>query len=142
MTTPTTYDNIKASLFHFCSTFDGSLTLYYFDAVNANTVLPEADLIGIKGLSVDIDEHLLTIRCMVGVATSESDTNLFRLDAKAGALLEALKPGTDIPALNASTGSVVGNLRVENGTSLSPVYTSNTKPLKFVSITLATSLWV
>jgi hypothetical protein len=136
------YNNVKVSLFKFCTTFGPTLTLYNFDAYTANTTLPEADLIGLKGLSMDVNGHLLTIRTWVGVSTDEADINLFRLDPRAGDLFEALKPGTEIDALNADTGAVVGKLIVMDGTTLSPTFKASNRPLKFVEITLSTSLWV
>lgn len=138
------YKSVQDSLYAACLDFktdDGwTATIYNFDAYSEQNKLPDGDLIGLNGFTMDVDTDLITVHCRIGIAT-ENDKNLFRLEEKAGKLLQRFAPGThfkvyDVDAANAE----VGDLVIDAGVSVSPVYQAISKPLKFLAFTAKSSV--
>lgn len=149
------YDAVKRSLYHFCDTQshimatdgtnpNGPMALYNFDAFSQQNTLPAGDLIGPYQYSLEVDDELVTVKCMIGIAT-DADTNLFRLDACIGKLMVSLLPGAMIPVYDPATfagngsDTAIFQLKVKNGTSASPVYTAVQRPLKLIHFTAGAS---
>ncbi len=115
----------------FATTHAWTVKQYNFDAFSENNKLPDGDLLGLHGLSMDVDNDLVTFMGMIGLAT-EDDENLFRLDDMSGRLAQHFRPKTQW-SLKDSAGVKIGTLTVGEGTSLSPVHRAQQKPLKFLS---------
>lgn len=134
------YTSVRDSLFKVCSDFKTAntwtATNYNFDAFSENNALPAGDLIGLRGLTLDVDTDLMTVKGMFGIAT-QGDENLFRLDKLGGLLLKYLAPGTriDIYDVDQTPAVVAGKMLIGAGTSISPVYQAVQRPLKFLSFT-------
>lgn len=141
----TLFENIKASLFRFCSDFadtnatEQPITLYNFDAFTEENTLPMTDLIGPYRTSVDINGGLVTVTTMLGIATLE-DQNLFRLDRLAGMLLQVCSPSGVIPLIDGDSGQQIGHLNITNDVSLSPSLRAKERPLKLLHLTLKSDL--
>lgn len=134
--------NIHASILRFCSDFAeaNNLTVVNFDAhADDDTALPPGDLIGMAGLSWNVDDHFVEVNVMIGISTEE-DTNLFRMINLLDPLFESLLPTKRINAYNADTGDKAGNFVVENGTRAMPVGGSAARPLQFIMIGLKSTM--
>lgn len=138
------YDAVEKSLYKACKDFAAAnswtTTIYNFDAYSEKNDLPEGDLIGLNGYTLDADTDLITVRCRIGIAT-QHDQNLFRLSAMAGKLFQSFRPGHRIDVFDPEAPSTkVGSLLIAAGTSISPVYQAVQKPLKFLAFTAHSDL--
>lgn len=137
-----TLDNISASLLAFCKSFGEAmlaqenipLEVVDFEAVQEELELPMRDVVGPSHLMLEVDEHELTITCLIGCSTYV-DGNNFRLRKLSGYLFEELKPTKCIPLLDADTGVVLSSMVVANGTRMMPV-TGGDRPARFFAVTL------
>jgi hypothetical protein len=133
--------NIRSSLLRFCSDFAAAregMQALDFDAIDQDSQVPAVDVIGISGLSVDLDDKMASCRVQIGISTV-NDTNLFRLYQYAAALLEAFVPAQWLPLYDADTGQQIGRLIVENGTRLLPVGDASSRPVQYLMASLATT---
>ena len=136
------YNDIWASIVKFCQTFataNAPLTVVNLDAHADLTSLPTSDIIGPKNYMLDYNEGTQVASVMLVVSTLD-DENLFRLDGLMGKLYQQLTPGKTIPFINADTGATMGVLKIMDGTSVSPVARTNSRPVKFVGIDLVVAL--
>lgn len=106
-----------------------------FDAYGDESALPQADVVGISGVSVGVDEEMCEITLAIGLSTRE-DTNLFRLNRYIAEMFEELLPTEHIPLYNADSGIQTGQMIVSNGTRTLTVGGSSTRPLQFIMVTL------
>ncbi len=142
MTTSNTLSNVQVSLMRFCTDFAAAhsgFTFVNFDAHADETTVPDGDLIGPSGLSLQFSGKLVEIKVMIGLATF-SDTNLFRLNNTMGEMLELLRPEQRLRVYDSETGVDVGWMLILDGTQLLPVGGSAGRPLQYVMIDLVTSL--
>jgi hypothetical protein len=138
------FTDSQASLFTFCKDFasemklagvSADLQVFKFDAHVENVEFPETDLIGPSGLSLDIDDSLVTVRTAIGISTLD-DMNIFRLDTLLGAMLRKLKPGAILTLLDAQTGQGYGAMKVLGQISVLPVQNDRTRSFKAVALAL------
>lgn len=138
----TTIENVHASLQNFCKRFAEAMNVQLgydldnidFEAFTEESEMPLKDLVGITNLSVEVDEHVLNIECLVGVVTY-GDTNNFRLRKLSGMLFEELKPTRCLPYMDADTGVVSNQFSVLNGTKMMPV-SGGERPARFFIVRL------
>lgn len=130
--------NVQSSLMRFCTDFIATQTdlkFVNFDAHADDSTAPDGDLMGYAGLSIELDESVMQIEVLFGVAT-QTDTNLFRLNKAMGELLELLKPTKKLRLLDADTGDEVSWMIVQNGTVLLPVGGKGSRPLQYIKVSL------
>lgn len=135
------YRDIHASMLKFCTGFKVEmaalaldLDVIYFDAHGDETTLPQKDLVGLSGLSMETNGGLIEVQAMIGIATL-SDTNLFRLVKLIDQLFAKLMPDKLIKLYDADTGANKGVLKIMNGTRVMPVAGTDTRPVQYVFIT-------
>ena len=132
------YQSVHDSLYAFIKKFidDNALTnttIYNFDAFSQQNELPAGDLLGVQSYSLTLDRELATMSALVCVST-DGDENLFRLNDLSGQLFVLLAPDSDIKVYESGTTNLIGNMRVMNGTSISPVYRAIQRPVKMISV--------
>jgi hypothetical protein len=133
--------NLHASVLRFCSDFAEThgLTSVNFDAHADDSSLPPGDVVGMSGLSWDVDDEILSVNVLFGITTQE-DTNLFKLIEKMDLLFDLLLPTKLIPAYDADTGERIGEFVVRNGTKALPVQGTEARPLQFVMVGLVSTV--
>lgn len=139
------YRNLHTSLMRFCVDMaqqwtENTPTFLNFDASGDEHQLPKADVIGILGLSLDLDDHLFTGTVQLGYSTWD-DTNLFRLVERVDTLLELLKPSNKLPIYDSTNSgdTLKGWVVVENGTRVLPVVRGVTRPIQFIAVRFAST---
>lgn len=140
--TANTMSNLQASIFKFMNDFcesESNFTFVNFDAHANEQTAPPGDLAGPAGFAFDIDENLVEVQVLFGVAT-ESDTNLFRLSAVMGRLVELVKPAKRIRVIDADDGTDLGWMVVTGKVKVLPVGGSQAKPLQYVMLKLTSNL--
>ena len=145
------YQSVQNSLFAVCKTFitdmanaypaNPLITVYNFDAFSQQNSLPSGDLVGLHSYSIDIDSELATTNCKVCLST-DNDRNLFRLNDLTGLLLKRLLPDTPVIVYDSETDSPLGQMKILNGTSVSPILQAVQRPLKMIAISAALGLAV
>lgn len=133
--------NLHASMLRFCSDFAAAngLTAVNFDAHADESNLPIGDLVGISGLSWEVDDSMLSVQVMFGVSTKD-DTNMFRLIEHFDKLFELVLPTKRISAYDADSGEEIGKFVSLNGTRALPVGGSTARPLQFVMVALESTV--
>ena len=142
MTISNTMSNLQASLFKFANDFASTkpgVTFINFDAHANEETAPPGDLVGPSGFAFDLEDNMIEVNVMFGVAT-ESDTNLFRLSNLMGQLVELLKPTKRIRVIDSETGEDLGWMVVQGRVRVFPVGGSKAKPLQYVAVNLATNV--
>lgn len=135
--------DIHASILRFCAEFAEGYSEPAMDAINIDahsdeTTIPNTDIVGMSGLSIDVDEHVVGIKVMIGLGTLD-DTNLFRLMAQMDALFDKLLPTKNIKVYDADTGEEKGSMVILNGTRMLPVGGTEARPLQYVMVSLLTT---
>lgn len=131
--------DIHASLLRFCADFaeaNTNMAVINFDAHADETTIPNADVVGMSGMSLTVDEHVVGVKCLFGLSTLD-DTNLFRMVSLMDALLGKLLPTKTIQIYNATTGALNGLLVVENGTTMLAVGGSVARPLQYIMVSMS-----
>lgn len=133
--------NLHASILRFCKDFgdENNLVTVNFDAHADDATIPEGDLIGMAGLTWDVNDHFLYVNVMIGISTVE-DTNLFRMISLLDSLFEKLLPTRTISAYDADSGEVIGDFVVRNGTKALPVGGTETRPLQYIMVGLQSTV--
>jgi hypothetical protein len=134
------FTDIQASLFAFCKTFADDMRLadvtdmdlVKWDAHADIEELPEKDVIGPMGLTLDIRGGLVSGTAAIGIATL-NDTNSFRLDAALGRLLNRLLPDSSIYLLDAITGAVYGNIKLKDLVQVLPPERTKTRAARAIA---------
>lgn len=133
--------NVQASVMRFCTDFIDThpgLVFVNFDAHADETTAPKGDLIGYSALALNLDEKIVEVQVLFGIATQE-DMNLFRLNKGMGELLELLKPTSRIKLFDVDSGDSVGWMVIQNGTRLFPIGGTSTRPLQYIQISMLSS---
>lgn len=124
------FEDIWASLVSFCQSQIAELKLagvsadlqyYDFDSFSGVTVIPNKDLIGLQGFSLDIEKQLVVVEVIFNVSTRDDDTYLTRHRKLLGHMLRVSLPGTQIPHVDALTGAPLGTLVIGANVSLFPI---------------------
>jgi hypothetical protein len=119
--------------------------LFDFDAHAVQVKFPDHDLIGLKALSVTVDEHLIEGSVMIGVGIL-ADTYLRQHDKIIHLLFEALKPESLIKLYDISqvaNGADTGKpLKVMAGTSVFPMAKADERPIQFISFDFGCNITV
>ena len=134
--------NINSSLLRFCAVFANQhpgMEVVNFDAHGDEQSLPQADVVGISGVSVSVDEGLCDVTLMIGISTRE-DTNLFRLNEYIDKLFHVLLPTKKMRLYDADSGSALGWLVTTNGTRTLAIGGSSTRPLQYIMVTLVSTV--
>ncbi len=133
--------NVHASMLRFCADFAeaNSLAVVNFDAHADESTIPAENIIGMSGLSMDIDEHFLSVNIMFGISTKD-DTNMFELIRLLDPLFESLLPTKKIRAYDADSGAPIGWFVVQNGTRVLPVGGSVARPLQHIMVALLSTV--
>jgi hypothetical protein len=133
--------NVHASMLRFCADFAeaNQLTVVNFDAHADESTIPASNIVGMSGLSLDVDDHILSVNIMFGISTKD-DTNMFELIRLLDPLFELLLPTKKIRAYNADTGEQTGWFVVQNGTRVLPVGGSVARPLQHIMVGLLSTV--
>jgi hypothetical protein len=134
------YEDHLSSLLKFCTDFAASISVdgepafqaVFFDAYDEFDQLPAGSLIGPAGYALDVDEHVVTIKVMIGVAT-EMDPNTFRLTKAMGKLTQRLLPTRRIAVFDADTGTAIGTLTVLDGIRVLPEAGGGGRSMKYLA---------
>ena len=111
-----------------------------FDTHADNSTLPDKDVVGLAGFSVETDGFTyLTI--LLGVSTYK-DFNLVRHREIMSALYESVKPLSSHRVYDTRTGAVKGYMKVDGGIKLMPVSENKARPLQFVAVLFATDSFI
>lgn len=116
------YEDHLKSLLRFCSDFAAQLSTdmdtpfeaVFFDAYDEFDQLPAGSLIGPAAYSFDIDDHLVTVKAMLCIAT-ENDENTFRLTKAMGKLTQLMLPTKRMKVYSAEDGSQIGQMTILDG---------------------------
>jgi len=109
-----------------------------WDAHVENKEIPQTDLLGIRHFNVwPEDGGILQVGVGFGVSTHQ-DENLFRHVAIIDHVFEAMKKGKVYSLLEALSGDSVTFMKVMEGTSVPPMYQTDTRQLQFVLVTFGT----
>jgi hypothetical protein len=131
--------NIYASLTSFTQDFIAGrphpATFVDFDNHAEEVTLPDGDLIGLRGLSVDTSGTTMTIMVMFCVSTVD-DTNLFRHRDIVDALFTKLLPTKSLSFLDADNGVALGYLKVADGTQVLPIAKATTRSIQQIAVSL------
>lgn len=141
MSNPKIVRTLHASIMRFCTDFGElhNLAFVNFDAHADESTMPSQDVIGMMGLSWDVDDEFLEVNVMLGVGTLD-DSNLFRLVDKIGELFELVLPSKRISAYDADSGEEIGHFVVRNGTRALPVAGSQSRPVQHIMVGLTSTL--
>lgn len=133
--------NLHASMLRFCADFASvrGLAPVNFDAHADETTIPDGALVGMSGLSWDVDDHFLSVNVMFGVSTKD-DTNMMYLITILDELYELLLPTKRIRAYDADTGQEIGWFVINNGTRALPVGGSAVRPLQHIMVSLLSTV--
>lgn len=140
------YENARSSILRFCKDFstkmhaDGIATLqvHDFDSHGDINELPEVDLVGPAEFGFEVQDDLYIITTMIGISTI-NDMGIFRLNKLTGLLFQRLYPNSLISYVDADDGSIVGKMRVMDGTRALPVArTRQLRPMKFIAAQIGT----
>lgn len=141
------YEDHLKSVLRFCSDFaallakDTGTTFQptFFDAYEEFDQLPRGALIGPAGYGLDIDDHVVTIRVMIGVAT-ENDENTFLLTKVMGKLTQRLLPTKRITVFDSVSGSEIGALSILNGVRILPEGAGGGRAMKYIAFMAASDV--
>lgn len=144
MSSADVYRNLRASLVAFCKNlipvlqarfpqYTGGLSAQDFDTFQEEKDLPQMDCLGTAHTSFEVNNHVVSIETMIGVSTL-ADKNMFRLHDWMSVVFEAVRPGAQIPYLDADTGEVLGSFTILDGTRAMPVGGGN-RPARFFVLT-------
>lgn len=137
------YTTIQKSLIRFCIDH-GNLhgqEFVNFDAHASINELPAGDLVGIRGLGIAIDEHLLDIQVAIGISL-EQDRDMTRHGDAMDPLIAKLIPTSEIKVYDPESGAVINWMIVTADVSVAPVDREDSRTLQFVVVGLATGLTV
>lgn len=145
MTSTNLYGDLLASLLRFCGNFSTKLKVktgqpfqaVFFDSYQDYEELPSGNLIGVAQYALDIDEHITTVSAVVGIATMD-DTNDFLLGEAMGLLVQQLLPTKGIEVVDATTGSRLGDMRIQTGVRVLPAGGGAGRSMKWIAF-MATS---
>lgn len=143
------YGDHLASLMKFCKDFaaqlnvegDDPFTPVLLDAYDDYEQLPTGSLIGVAGYSIDIDEHLVSVKTMIGIGT-ENDTNTFRLTAAMSKLVQRLLPTKRIDVVDSETGALLGVMTIENGVRVMPASNAGGRTMKYIAFMASSGVTV
>lgn len=110
-----------------------------FDSSWDDADLPTTDVIGPLGLSLELDDHLVSGTVQIGYSTLD-DKNLFRLTKHIDDLLELLRPTNKIKLYDADIGGLLGAMVIQNGTKVLPVSGSKARPVQFIIFAFLTTV--
>ena len=140
------YNNIAASLKKYCNDFItsnsvySSFKVYDFDAFGSESQLPDSNLIGIAEYSVQNVERMYIVTCAIVVCTKADDDAIKNLRKTVGVMFDKFQPGnTDIPIVNADTGTTIGNLVVMDDVKVFPVARTQTRPVQLIGVSFGAS---
>lgn len=140
------YENLRVSLIAFAKTiaddvqsFAPTIQHIDFDTFAEPNLLPETDLVGPFQFDMSDEGQLISARTMFVVSTV-SDLNLFRLNKIVGAAYSKLRPDMSIPLIDASNGSELGRLYIQEGVSVMPLDYSSNRPMKAIAVGLKSTL--
>ncbi len=133
--------NIHASMLRFCADFAeaNNLTVVNFDAHADESTIPATNIVGMSGLSFDVDDHFISVNVMFGISTKD-DTNMFELIRLLDTLFESVLPTKKVRAYDADTGEAIGWFIVQNGTRALPVGGSVARPLQHIMVGLVSTI--
>lgn len=140
------YNSVCASLLKYCKDFIAensttqSFRVHDFDAFASENELPVEDLVGICEYSIEnMDRHYITTVMFVVCTTAEDDA-LQKLRPVVGRLFGKLKPGSgEIQVVDATSGSIMGNLTVMDSVKVLPVARTDTRPVQMIAVSFASS---
>lgn len=144
------YSTFKKSLIRFANQFGQDVSAHglvngleyvELDAHAQLNELPNKNLIGVSGYTLDIDEQFVSVACGFGVSILD-DPQLFQLGQVMDALLDRLLPTRTIPVYHPTTGNKLGQLIVTNGTSVLPVARTDTRTIQFITADFESDLTV
>jgi hypothetical protein len=143
------YEDLLASLMKFCKDFAAEINVVdedpfqpvLLDALNDYEQLPKGSLIGVAGYTIDIDEHLVSVKTMIGIGT-ENDTNTFRLTAAMGKLVNRLLPTKRIDVIDSVTGEVLGGMSIESGVRVMPASNAGGRTMKYIAFMASSDVTV
>lgn len=116
------------------------LQYYDFDSFAGVAALPEKDLLGLSGFSLQIDNKKLYIAVMINISTRNDDEYLTRHRAIINYMLDALIPTTQIPYIDADTGDRIATLQVAEGTGALPITGVFNRSVQSIDVDLLTTI--
>ena len=143
------YGDHLSSLMKFCKDFATEINVpdeppfqpVLLDAYEDYAELPKGSIIGVAGYSLDIDEHLVSVKVMIGIGT-ENDPNTFRLTAAMGKLVTRLLPTKKIEVVDSETGDQLGLMVIENGIRTLPSSGEGGRTMKYVALMASSDVTV
>lgn len=134
------YANIHASILRYISNFGAvhSMVPKNFDDSWDEAELPNANVVGMLGLNIDVEDHFVTGSVQCGISTWE-DTNLMLMTRYIDRMLTDLLPTKSLAVYSADTGEKMGLMKVLTGTKVMPVIGSKTRPLQMIAFTFQTT---
>ena len=137
------YSKVQKSLVRFMGDFatanNFTLGVETLDGHADDSTLPDGDLIGYAGLSMEVDGQIHVVNVMIGIITY-NDQNLTRLSNMISKLYDRLQPEEKIDMFKDDPNHVMGFLKVIDGTRVMPVSGNIARPLQYIQVNFVTSL--
>jgi hypothetical protein len=149
MTSTNVYGDHLASLMKFCAEFAAEINVpdedpfqpVLLDSYEDYDQIPKGSLIGVAGYAIDIDEHIVSVKTMIGIGT-ENDTNTFRLTAAMSKLVTRLLPTKRIDVVDSETGDVLGQMTIDTGVRVMPASNAAGRTMKYIAFMASSGVTV
>lgn len=144
--TPAAFSTLRKSLVRFLYDFGqdtskngyGEVLEYVeLDAHAQVHELPEGNVIGLSGFSMEFDDHLIYVDTAIGLIM-RGDKDLIRHGEVMDALLGHLRPTRTLPVYHPTTGNTIGWMAIENGVEVMPVGKADTRTVQMITLSLST----
>ena len=144
MASEETYLNVRASLLRFCTqfiqdNFPNQFSTVDFDAHTSLNDLPDNNVIGISEFVFKEDTEMYEGAVNFMVMTTADDKNLQNLLPAIGKLFNVTLTTKEIEVVDREDATVLGNLIVKGGTTVSPVARNEARPLQGVFVSFGAS---
>lgn len=141
------FNDIHSSLLRFCNDFISSKLLqefevFDFDAHATIERLPSKHLLGVAEYGLVNEDKTYTVTCMILVSTLSTDGGNKILKKVVGQLYDALRPGTNIPAVRSSDGQLTGHLVVKSPVEALPVMITEGRPVQGIAVSMGSSFLI
>lgn len=138
----TAYRTDLEKLFYFSVTWQELPLDYFFfdlDSHAEEQEIPDNSLLTIKGFTISLDEHIISVDCLIGVMIKD-DTNLVKHDEVLDKLFTRFLPTKEVELFDMTSGEKVGIATSLGNLEVSPMFKSNLRPLQFLTVSFLTDL--
>ncbi|MDR3436433.1 hypothetical protein [Telmatospirillum sp.] len=133
------FNNVYGSLSNFLNVFIATLSydavFVDFDQYVSLDTLPYENIVGVRGFTVDSGRITIGVQVMFCVTTID-DQSMFAHRDILDQLFTLCLPTKSIPYLDGTTGDVLGQFTIADGTSILPVHRSTARTFQMMMVNL------